>query len=142
MKHAYLILAHKNDYTVKTLLTLLDCPENDIYVHMDIKETQYRDVDFSSILLKSKIFFTKRTSVTWGGASLIKATLELLELALQNGEYSYFHLLSGQDLPIKSQQYIHQFFDQNKGFEFVDFQSPTFFFRKNLLLLFLSRAHW
>ena len=82
MKHAYLILSHKNDYTVKSLLKLLDYPENDIYVHMDLKETQYCENDFTSILHNSKIFFTKRTSVTWGGYSLINATLELLELAI------------------------------------------------------------
>lgn len=133
MKHAYLILTHKNDYTVKSLLKLLDYPENDIYVHMDLKETQYCENDFASILHKSNIFFTKRTSVTWGGFSLINATLELLELALHNEEkYSYYHLLSGQDLPLKSQEYIHQFFSKNDGHEFVDFQSSTFTFSKRI----------
>lgn len=133
MKHAYLILSHKNDYTVKSLLKLLDYPENDIYVHMDLKETQYCENDFTSILHNSKIFFTKRTSVTWGGYSLINATLELLELAIRSDEqYSYYHLLSGQDLPLKSQEYIHQFFELNNGFEFVDFQSPSFTFQKRI----------
>ena len=37
------------------------------------------------------------------------------------GPYDYYHLLSGVDLPIKSQDYIHHFFEKNKGYEFVPY---------------------
>lgn len=37
------------------------------------------------------------------------------------GGYSYFHLVSGVDLPIKNQDYIHSFFEKNAGKEFVGF---------------------
>ena len=49
----------------------------------------------------------------------------LLESAFLSGDYEYFHLLSGQCLPIKSQDYIHSFFIKNKNKEFVDFVLPT-----------------
>lgn len=38
---------------------------------------------------------------------------------MKHGPYAYYHLLSGQDLPIKSQDYIHQFFEEHQGKEFV-----------------------
>ena len=39
-------------------------------------------------------------------------------------EHEYYHLLSGMDLPIKSQDEIHQFFETYKGLEFVDEDLP------------------
>ncbi len=45
-----------------------------------------------------------------GGYSIIATELALLEAATPN-KYDYYHLISGADLPIKSQDYIHDFFD-------------------------------
>lgn len=56
-----------------------------------------------------------------GDISQIKVELLLLKTALNQGHYSYLHLLSGVDLPIKSQDYIHDFFTRHAGFEFVGF---------------------
>ena len=36
-KHAYIILAHKDDYTFYSLLKMLDHEKNDIFIHMDAK---------------------------------------------------------------------------------------------------------
>ena len=47
--------------------------------------------------------------IQWGGLSQLKAELLVLEFAILKGNYEYFHLLSGQDLPIKSQDYIHDY---------------------------------
>ena len=59
--------------------------------------------------------------VRWGDISVVKAELLLLETASMKGPYDYYHLLSGVDLPIKSQDYIHHFFEKNKGYEFVPY---------------------
>jgi|SRR5699024_5441284 len=45
----------------------------------------------------------------------------LFKTALNSGEYSYFHLLSGVDLPLKNQNYIHSFFSKNQGKEFIGY---------------------
>ena len=37
MKHAYLIIAHKNLCQLKVLINLLDDPRNDIFVFIDKK---------------------------------------------------------------------------------------------------------
>lgn len=40
-----------------------------------------------------------------------------MRTARENGDYRYYHLLSGVDLPLKSQDYIHKFFDHtNENF--------------------------
>lgn len=38
-KHAFLIMAHRDDETLYTLLRTLDDPRNDIFIHMDAKNT-------------------------------------------------------------------------------------------------------
>lgn len=53
-----------------------------------------------------------------GGYSQIKTEIDLLKAAIPQ-KYQYYHLLSGADLPLKSQEYIHQFFSDNQGKEFV-----------------------
>lgn len=121
-KHAYLILTHKNFKQLKALLMLLDHKRNDIYVHVDRKAKSFKKEDFRSLCKHSNLYFIEpRIDVNWGGVSIMRAELALLTKATQTGRYDYYHLLSGMDLPIKSQDYIHAFFDKNKGKEFIKF---------------------
>ena len=125
-KHAYLILAHKNDVCFRTLLQLLDDSRNDIFIHMDKKCPDYDPSSTEKSIHYSRVYHIERTSVTWGGSSMIWAELSLLKKATSIQSYQFYHLLSGQDLPIKSQDHIHLFFDNNPGKEFVRYYNPTF----------------
>lgn len=119
-RHAYLILAHKNFSQLKTLIKLLDDKRNDIYVHVDLKAKEFREEDFYSSCEYSKLkFIPQRHKINWGGVSIMRAELSLIENAVNAESYDYYHLLSGMDLPIKSQSEIHAFFDRNKGREFI-----------------------
>lgn len=118
-KHAYLILAHKSDYVLNSLLRLIDDERNDIFIHMDKRNRKYNESKTCSVVKKATIKHCERWKCAWGGYSLVKAELSLLELATKSGNYSYYHLLSGQDLPIKSQDEIHNFFASNYGKEVV-----------------------
>lgn len=127
MKHAFLIIAHKQDYTLETLLELLDHNDNDIFIHMDAKNDLF-DADYlKSILKHSKLFIVPRTKVTWGGFSQIRAEIILMKTASEMNHYDYYHLLSGEDLPIKSMDTIHKFFNNNIGKEFIQIEKafPT-----------------
>ena len=118
MKFAYLILAHHNFSQLQLLLDLLDDERNDIYVHIDkkIKGTVVLNT------IKSKLYRVEdRVNVAWGDISQIKAEYKLFKMAFNNGPYDYYHLLSGDDLPIKSNDYIQSFFKQNSGKEFVGY---------------------
>lgn len=117
-RHAYLIIAHNEFYILEQLLKLLDDERNDIYIHIDKKVYDINFNYFKYICKKSKVIFTDRVKVNWGGYSQIESELILLKAAIQN-EYNYYHIISGVDLPLKSQDYIHEFFEKNQGKEFI-----------------------
>jgi core-2/I-Branching enzyme len=126
MKHAYLIMAHHQFELLTLLVSLLDDERNDIYIHIDSRSKSFLPETIVAAAKKSQIYFTRRIEVNWGSSSQILCELTLLEMATNNQHYDYYHLLTGQDLPIKSQNYIHEFFSQNRGKEFVRFQSDSF----------------
>lgn len=119
-KHAYLIIAHNDFGILEKLIKLLDDPRNDIYLHIDKKVKDFSFESYQKLPTKSKLFFVNRSDVRWGDFSQIQCELKLLNAALA-GKYQYYHLLSGVDLPLKSNDEIHSFFDAHQGKEFVHF---------------------
>ncbi len=122
-KHAYLIMAHTQPELLKVLLQMLDDERNDIYLHIDSKAKDYPLDEVAAVLQKSNCVFTERTDVKWGSYSQIHCEMVLLKEATKV-EHAYYHLLSGMDLPIKSQDKIHSFFEKYEGLEFVDEDLP------------------
>ncbi len=122
-RHAYLIMAHKDDLTLHTLLRLLDDPRNDIYIHMDAKATSWNENYACKQLLTSTLRAIPRKNCVWGSYSQIEIELDLIQAATKSSNYAYYHLLSGEDLPIKTQDVIHNFFDKHNGTEFVRYAS-------------------
>lgn len=118
-RHAFLILTDFNLAELKVLLRFLDDYRNDIYVHVDSKVSGFSEEAFKDIVSKSRLFFTRRTNVSWGAYSIIQAEYILMKAAC-HGEYDYYHLISGKDLPLKTQDYIHNFFDQLNGQNLID----------------------
>lgn len=57
-------------------------------------------------------------NVNWGGFSQIQCTINLLQAAF-NDNMDYYHLISGQDYPCKSNQEFDAFFEKNKGKSFM-----------------------
>lgn len=112
-RHAYLILAHKNQQQLELLLKLLDIEQNDIFIHIDSRAKDISFTDLKKAVNRTKVFFTDRTSVSWGSYSIVNSTLVLLKAAKKEGPYSYYHLLSGQDLPLKPIAEINKFYDEN-----------------------------
>lgn len=120
-KHAYLILAHKNFGQLRKLIELLDHPLNDIFVHVDAKAADFRAEDFRGATRHSALhILPERLAVNWGGVSIMRSELLLLKAATSAGRYDYYHLLSGMDMPIKTQDEVHRFFDANAGKEFIN----------------------
>ena len=114
-KQAYLIEAHKCDEMLLTLLRMLDVPWNDIFIHMDSKNTDYQPETVECRMKYAKVFHAKRHSVVWGGVSQVKAELVLLKTAVAHGPYQHYHLISGVDLPIQTQEDIRAFFGGKPG---------------------------
>lgn len=117
-KHAYLIIAHNNFSQLQTLVSLLDDPENDIYLHVDKRAKTFRADDIRT--RHSALIFVDRIRVNWGGHSQIKCEMKLLKAAAQK-QYAYYHLLSGGDLPLKPQAEIRSFFNRHFPNNFIEF---------------------
>lgn len=124
LRHAYLIAAHDKPAQLRTLLTLLDHPDNDIYLHIDRKANGFSENDLRAAAPQSRMFFTPRLDARWGDEAFIDVIVSLLRLASAE-EHAYYHLLSGADLPLQSQEEIHAFFAAHAGQEFVDFDRET-----------------
>ncbi|WP_297712636.1 beta-1,6-N-acetylglucosaminyltransferase [Clostridium sp.] len=122
LKHAYLIIAHNQFELLEKLILLLDDERNDIYIHIDKKVMDFNFENFLNMTKKSNVYFIDREDVNWGGYTLVNVEMMLLKAAIQYN-YEYYHLISGVDLPIKTQDEIHSFFTKNKGKEFVHFDS-------------------
>lgn len=122
-KHAYLIMAHNKFDMLCHLLELLDDERNDIFVHIDLKAQNIPYDKMKHSVKKSRLTFVNRVNAVWGDYTLVECEMELLKSAVANDEYQYLHLLSGLDLPIKSQDEIHSFFDLHNGEEFLDIET-------------------
>ncbi len=117
MKHAYLILAHNEPELLSLLVERLDDVRNDIYIHFDRKFSVFPDIK----TLHAGLYILKdRVDVRWADVSMLEAEYKLFHAVVDSGcQYSHHHLISGVDLPLKNQDYIHSFFAQHQGKEFV-----------------------
>ena len=122
-KHAYLIIAHNEFEVLKLLVKTLDDARNDIYIHFDAKcnSLPYLECNASGLYI-----LTDRIDVRWGDYSQIETEMLLFEYAHNMQEktgynYLYYHLISGVDIPLKSQDYIHNFFNTHQGKEFLGY---------------------
>ncbi len=122
-KHAYLIMAHNEFGILEKLLRLLDDERNDFYIHVDKKARTFDPKQLEGVVQHSQLHFIPRMDNRWGHFSLVQCELALLKAAVP-GQYGYYHLLSGVDLPLKRNDAIHAFFEANAGKEFVHFQAP------------------
>ena len=112
MKFAYLILAHDNFSVLNRLIGMLDDSRNDIFIHFDKKLKNLPDINTESSGLH---IIPDRIDVRWGTTSQIKAIYKLLDAAYTFSSYDFFFVISGTHLPLKNQDYIHQYFSKYTG---------------------------
>lgn len=119
MRYAYLIMAHNDVFCLNHLLQALDDNDNEIFLHLDEKWNITNEKIYST--QNAALHIYKKLDVRWGSFSQIKCEMFLFEQAVNVG-FDYYHLLSGVDLPLKSQSYIKKFFRCHAGKEFLSFQ--------------------
>ena len=119
MKVAFLMLCHKNPKQINLLLKALKHPQIDVFIHVDSKNENIReDIEKSDgvYLLPKK----DCVDVQLAQFSEVKATLNLLNVAISKGGYSHYFLISGQDFPLKSIGKIVRFLNERKDENFID----------------------
>ena len=121
MKQAYLIMAHNYFDQLNILLTMLDDERNDIFLHVDASAIGFDESIARTRVRHARLSVIPRMKVSWGGYGQIACEMSLLEFAVSSGEHGYYHLISGADLPIQSNDQIIGFFDAHQGKEFVHF---------------------
>lgn len=119
-KHAYLIIANRNPNQLNLLLKTIDDSRNDIYLLIDKKSIS----NFNRIFKPrySILTMVDPLNIFGGDYSLISAELRLFSVA-KSGNYDYYHLLSGLDLPLVNQDIIHSFFDKYPNKEFITYSA-------------------
>jgi hypothetical protein len=114
MTIAYLILCHTDPKHIRRLTEKITKDTNDVaFVHVDGKcdliPFQCELKDNSQVQL-----LKKRTPVNWGGYSSIEATINLFKAAIswRKQGFDRFVILQGLEYPIKTNQEIHNFFEE------------------------------
>ena len=120
-RHAYLIMAHHKFDILEEVLKDIDDKRNDIFLHVDSKSKYFNSEKIARIVENGRLFFVKRMNVYWGGYQQIECILSLLKAATDVGYHSYYHFMVGVEYPLKNQDYIHRFFAENNGYEFIGF---------------------
>lgn len=121
-KHAICIMAHKDAPQINKLIELLDHPQIDIYLHLDKKSKIVQEKDIETPR-HSGFKLVERHDVRWGDISLVETELELFKAVTEsNCDYTRVHLISAQDMPVKSADYILKYFEQpeNAQKEFME----------------------
>lgn len=129
MRHAILITTHDNVEISKNLLSLYDDKNIDFYFLIDKKAKTYDEERLKKVCKESKVYFVPKINIYWGSFSQIQAEYILLENAVKKS-YDYYHLISGCDIPLYTKNEFFDFFEQNKGKEFVEY-SPKEIAEKN-----------
>lgn len=120
-RQAFVVMAHNRWEMLFRLLERLDDSRFDVYLHIDADSMvpdgvmQRLESGFSNLTL------LQRHTLFWGDVSIVDAEICCFAQVLASGrEYSHIHLLSGQDLPIKSNSQIMEFFNAHDGQEFLE----------------------
>lgn len=155
MEKAYIILAHKFPEQLYRLIKKLDDNESTFYVHIDKKKSidDFKNLeDFGN-----KIEFIKREYSRWAEIGIVKAVLNGFKaIKDSNKKIERIILLSGQDYPIKSNQFINEFLKNSDHTIFMEhwacpnykvwknrgglFRFDKYFFGEKPFRKFLARA--
>ena len=114
MEQAIIITAYKNFEQLRKLVRALTNDFN-IYIHIDKKTkwTKEKIETLQKLASNKKCLVVSKYEINWGGYNHLNAIIDLLELAYKDGN-EYFHIITGEDYPVKSSTEIAKFGEENK----------------------------
>ena len=121
MRIAHLILTYTNAKQTERMIRSMAHENFDFYIHVDKKF----DINPHLFLeaLPNVYFINNRVDIQVAGFSTVLATFSCIKEIVATGiQYDFINFLSGQDYPVKPAEYINDFFQKNKGKEFMSFR--------------------
>ena len=115
MRQAFLIAFHQYPEQLVRLVRALDSPDSVFYIHVDRKSLgQFQDSKcLEKLRDKPNVHVFSQFRIYWGGFSQVRGTLLLLRESFKDEHIGYFHFISAIDYPIKSINYILDFFSKS-----------------------------
>jgi hypothetical protein len=117
----YIISAYKNLSQTARLVDRLHQGRTAFFIHVD-KKTDDREYATlrESLSDTTSVHFVERHTCHWGGFGHVRATLKGIAALIASGEqFDYAVLLTGQDYPIKSNEFIERFFELHRPQSFM-----------------------
>jgi Core-2/I-Branching enzyme len=118
---AYFLLVHRYPKQFQRLFKAIYAPGNQYVIHIDKSSGSALAQDIGDFLKPYQgVHILDPQNALWGGYSLVEAELRGMALLLEvSDSWTHYINLSGQDFPLKSQEYIRQFFAANPGKQFI-----------------------
>lgn len=118
---AYFLLVHRFPAQFKRMFRAIYAPGNQYVVHVDKSSGPDLAAEISAFLAPYQgVDILESQNAVWGGYSLVDAELRgMARLLKMDRRWTHYINLSGQDFPLKSQNYIGQFLKANPGKQFI-----------------------
>ncbi len=125
IKIAYIVSAHRYPDQLIRLIDRLNTETDSFFIHVDKKtddETYRRIVDGLSRF--PNIYLLKRHNSPWASFGTVESSIKGINKLIERKiAFDYAALLTGQDYPIKTNDYIKEFLSRNKGKSFIDYSA-------------------
>lgn len=119
--HAFIITAHHQPKLLARTLKVLEADNHYFFIHINQRSGVLTPFLEATKNIKN-VKFVERIKLYHGDISQINATLIMLKTALDSGiEFTYFHQITGQDYPLRSNEQFDDFFvGKTESFMFFD----------------------
>ncbi len=107
-KQAICILCHNKPEQVNQLIDFFPAEYFDFFIHVD-KKSDIQDM----IKHQANVKFAEQILIKWSHISQVKSYIAMFRM-IEPEKYSYIHLISGIDFPVKNAEYFIRFFDNNQ----------------------------
>nr|GFB75978.1 hypothetical protein [Tanacetum cinerariifolium] len=115
-------MAYKEPQQIEKLITTMTYTGSDFYIHIDKKVNNEQFKYLSDI--EGVVLTKTNLLVNWAGYSFTNAIIQCIKEIFDTGiQYDFINLMSGQDYPIKSNEFIFNFFVNNIGKSFMSYEA-------------------
>jgi len=116
----YGLICFKNFEQVSNLIDILNVNGNIIVVHVDLKSDELYKALIERYKNNNSVhFISNRIEIRWGGYQQILCETKIFQEALKYN-FDYFKLISGSDLPVKTDYELKTFLTKNDHKEYIE----------------------